>query len=65
MATTTHTMRPTHNGVLVPDELLNATTAELDAYAATVKQGNRAFVNAYFALEDEARRRGISLDEER
>jgi hypothetical protein len=55
-------MNRTHNGVLIPEELAGASTRELDAYAAEVKAGNRAFVNAFFALEDAARARGLDVD---
>jgi hypothetical protein len=55
-------MSKVHNGVLIPDEMRDASSATLDEYAASVKQGNRAFIDAYFALEDEAARLGISLD---
>jgi hypothetical protein len=55
-------MQPTHNGVLVPEELNGATSAELDAYADRVKAGNRAFITAVFAVEDRAAELGVELD---
>lgn len=56
------TLATTHNGVLLPVEMRDATTAEKDAYAAKVKSGNRAFIDAVFALEDAAARLGVDLD---
>lgn len=56
---------PTHNGVLVPDEMRNAPVAALDAYAEQVKRGNRSFIEACFALEDAAERAGVDLDSPR
>ena len=55
-------LNPTHRGVLVPDDMLNASEHELDAYAASVKSANRAFITAYYALEAEADRLGVELD---
>lgn len=55
-------MRHPHKGVLLPAELDNATEAEKDAYAAKVKAGNRAVIEAVHQLEDEAERLGIDLD---
>jgi hypothetical protein len=51
-----------HDGVLLPADLHDAPQAELDAYAARVKQGTAAFVRAHFALKDAATARGIHLD---
>lgn len=45
-------MNTTHNGVLIPAELRDATPAQLDAYASRVKQENGAIVRAYCDLED-------------
>lgn len=56
-------MTSTHHGVLIPQELHGASPRELDAYAAHVKTGNRAFVNAYFALEDAAAAHGLTVDD--
>ena len=50
-----------HNGVLIPTEMHDASIVELDAYAEQVKRGNRAFVDAVFALEDRATELGIEL----
>jgi hypothetical protein len=52
-------MRPTVNGVLIPDELLDAPHAEQETYAASVKAGNARFCATYFALDDAARRLGF------
>lgn len=51
-----------HNGVLIPAEMENASVEELDIYAANVKLGNRRFIDAYFALEDQAQALGLKLD---
>lgn len=53
-------MQQPHNGVLIPAEMRDASTAELDAYAATVKRGNAAFIDAYHALDDQARALGYA-----
>lgn len=50
----------THNGVLLPVEMRDASTAEKDAYAAKVKAGNARVVTAYFTLDDEARALGYA-----
>lgn len=55
-------MNRTHNGVLVPAEMSDATPQELDRYAEDVKRGNRAFAAAVFALEDRAAELGVELD---
>lgn len=55
-------LNPVVDGVLVPDELVDASLVEQRAYAVQVKAGNRAFVDAYFALEDRARELGVELD---
>lgn len=58
-------MRPTVDGVLMPDDMLNKPLEEQRAYAARVKKGNAKFVKAALDLEarieqtfppDEARR---------
>lgn len=46
-------MSKIHNGVIIPAELDNATTGELDAYAAKVKQENGEIIRAYFELEEQ------------
>lgn len=56
-------MRPTHRGVLVPDELLNASEPELDAYAAKVREGNGRVVSLILRVEDELERRGIDPED--
>lgn len=56
-------MGKVHNGVLIPLELHNATVAELDAFAASVKATNGAFIRAYFELADGLASRGIDIDE--
>lgn len=52
-----------HKGVLIPDDMRNATSAELDAYAEDVVTTNGAFVRAYFKLADKLAARGIDIDE--
>jgi hypothetical protein len=52
-------LNPTHRGVLLPDEMIGASEADKNAYAAKVKAGNRAFCDAYFALEDAAAKLGL------
>jgi hypothetical protein len=51
------------DGVLIPDEMRDAPLVDQQAYAAKVKRGNRAFIDAVFALEDHARSLGVDLDE--
>jgi hypothetical protein len=54
----------THNGVLLPVEMRDASSVEKDAYAATVKAGNARFITAWHALDDQARALGYSgIDE--
>jgi hypothetical protein len=55
--------RRVHRGVLIPDEMRDTPSAELDAYAERVRAGNRAFVDAYFALEDAAQAAGLTVDD--
>jgi hypothetical protein len=55
--------RYTHRGVLIPDEMRDMPSAELDAYAERVRAGNRTFVDAYFALEDAAQAAGLTVDD--
>jgi hypothetical protein len=57
------TLAPVHNGVLIPPELWDAPESELDAYAADVKAGNRAFREAYFACVEGAARLGVDFEE--
>lgn len=56
-------LQNTHNGVLIPAEMRDAPTAELDAYADRVKRGNRAVIDAIHAVEDAAAARGLTLDD--
>lgn len=52
------------DGVLIPAEKRDLPPAELVAYAAKVREGNGAFVDAYWQLEDRAIALGYaSLDE--
>lgn len=53
----------THNGVLIPDGMDDATPAELNAYAEDVKTTNGAFIRAHFALADELAALGIDINE--
>jgi hypothetical protein len=53
----------THNGVLIPAEMHHATPDELDAYAARVRAGNRAVIEAYWSIVDMAGERGLSLED--
>ena len=58
-------LNPTHQGVLVPDDMLGASVAELDAYAESVKAGNRAFIATYWDLMERAELLDVDLETER
>lgn len=51
------------DGVLIPQELRRQSRVALEEYAQTVKQGNRTFLDRYFALEDQAHELGFDLEE--
>jgi hypothetical protein len=55
-------LRPTVDGVLMPDDMIDRPRIDQESYAAEVKRGNSEFIRAYFALEDRAAELGVELD---
>lgn len=51
------------DGVLIPAEMDDATPEELREYARNVKSGNAAFIRAYFKLEDELAKHGLTMQD--
>jgi hypothetical protein len=56
-------MNHPYRGVLLPTELRDTPQADRDRYVETTLQRNRAFVAAYFTLEDDAARLGLTMDD--
>lgn len=56
-------MQSTHQGVLLPESMRDATDAEKDVYAARAKANSRALITAYHAIEDAAAERGLTMED--